>query len=40
MAQNAIARAVRPGRFLGLDAVDWFVLIGGVTLVGVLALLV
>jgi len=40
MSQSTIVRSRRLGRFLGLDTIDWFVLLGGIVLIGVLALLV
>jgi hypothetical protein len=40
MAENIITRSARPGQLLGLDAIDWSLLLGGILLIVLLALLV
>jgi len=36
MSQNMIARSGRLSHFLGLDAIDWSLLLGSVVLMGLL----
>jgi len=40
MAQNTVARSAKLSHIFGLDAVDWSLLLGGIVLIGLLALLV